>query len=204
MYTFEKAKIACGNVAGLLKWTIAMTKFYAVNKDVLPLKANLAVQQAKYEKAAAELQDAQDEFETKERELEEAKQVLNEAEEKKAAVLEDAQKCTDKMNAATALIDGLSDERVRWTEQIAIFKTETERLVGDIIFLTAFLSYAGSFNQEFRAICQQTWQNEILRKNIPMSSNINIMESLADMATVGEWNVKGKHHLPSKFQLHVQ
>lgn len=192
MYTFEKAKIACGNVAGLLKWTIAMTKFYSVNKDVLPLKANLAVQQAKYSKAAAELQSAQDEFETKERELEEAKQILNDAEGKKAAVLDDAQKCTDKMNAATALIDGLSDERVRWTEQIAIFKTETERLVGDIIYLTGFLSYTGPFNQEFRAICQETWRDEILRKNIPMSERINIMESLSDMATVGEWNVKGK------------
>lgn len=168
-----------------------MTKFFAINKDVLPLKANLAVQQAKYTKASAELKSAQDEFETKERELEEAKQILNDAEGKKAAVLEDAQMCTDKMNAATALIDGLSDERVRWTEQIATFKMETEQLVGDIVFLTGFLSYTGPFNQEYRAICQETWQNEILRKNIPMSVNINIMESLTDMATVSEWNVKG-------------
>lgn len=191
MYTFEKAKIACGNVAGLLKWTVAMTKFFAVNKDVLPLKANLAVQQAKYTKATAELQSAQEEFETKERELEEAKAVLAEAEGKKAAVLDDAQKCTDKMNAATALIDGLSDERVRWTEQIATFKTETERLVGDIIFLTGFLSYTGPFNQEFRTICLETWQHEIMQKNIPMSAGINVTENLTDMATVGEWNVKG-------------
>lgn len=37
-YTFNAAKVACGNVAGLLQWTIAMSNFYAINKDVLPLK----------------------------------------------------------------------------------------------------------------------------------------------------------------------
>lgn len=38
MYTYEAAKQACGNVAGLIQWTISMVTFYAVNKDVLPLK----------------------------------------------------------------------------------------------------------------------------------------------------------------------
>jgi len=39
-YNYQKAKQACGNVAGLLSWTVAMGAFYAVNKDVLPLKVS--------------------------------------------------------------------------------------------------------------------------------------------------------------------
>lgn len=58
-YTFEAAKIACGNVAGLISWTIAMAQFYAVNKDVLPLKANLAIMQGKYQGAKKELDAAE-------------------------------------------------------------------------------------------------------------------------------------------------
>lgn len=185
-YTFEGAKTACGNVAGLLSWTIAMTKFYAINKDVLPLKANLAILQAKYDKASAELQKAELEFQAKEKELNDAQKEFSAAEAKKNAVLADARQCEEKMNAATALIDGLSDEKVRWTEQIVQFESETERLVGDSIILSAFLSYAGPFNQEFRDLSQNDWYDEVLQRRIPISKSVNITTNLTDMATIGK------------------
>lgn len=43
-----------------------MAQFYAVNKDVLPLKANLAVMQGKYQAAKRELEAAEALLEAKE------------------------------------------------------------------------------------------------------------------------------------------
>lgn len=99
-------------------------------------------------------------------------------------VLDVANKCKAKMDAATALINGLSGEQQRWTEQSASFKAEIERLIGDVLILTGFLSYTGPFNQEYRLILQHHWFNELSRRNIPVTANLNIIELLVDAPTV--------------------
>lgn len=90
------------------------------------------------------------------------------------------------MDTATAMIEGLSGERIRWTEQVAVFKSETERLVGDVLVLTGFLSYCGPFNQEFRVLLQKKWFDFIQDRKIPMSVTINIVNTLTDTATVSK------------------
>lgn len=78
-YTFECAKTACGNVAGLISWTLAMASFYEVNRDVLPLKANLARQQARLEKAETKLNNAMELLRTKEEEVRQCQEEYDEA-----------------------------------------------------------------------------------------------------------------------------
>lgn len=42
-------------------------------------------------------------------------------------LLDDAEMCRNKMQAASALIDGLSGEKIRWIEQSKEFKSQINR-----------------------------------------------------------------------------
>ncbi|XP_071450018.1 dynein axonemal heavy chain 8 [Hetaerina americana] len=191
LYTYENAKQACGNVAGLIQWTISMAIFYGINKEVLPLKADLAVQEAKLKRASYELKKAETILEEKNKELGVVKAAYDAAMYDKKLLEDDAQKLQNKTDAAQKLLEGLAGERLRWTNQSLMFKTMTEKLVGDVILLTGFLSYLGPFNQEYRINLQKNWEEGVLGRNIPVTENLQIIENLVDTATIGEWNLQG-------------
>ena len=128
-YNLEVAKRVCGNVAGLCSWTKAMAAFFAVNKEVLPLKANLVVQEGRFQMASEELSVANAKLEEKEREVAKVRSMYEYAMSKKQGLEDDALICVKKMEAASTLIDGLSGEKVRWTEQTKEFKEQIIRLV---------------------------------------------------------------------------
>lgn len=61
---------------------------------------------------------------------------------------------------------------------------------GDILLATAFLSYSGPFNQEFRNLLLSDWQRELKHRRIPFGNNLNLTELLIDAPTVSEWNLQ--------------
>ncbi|XP_074540218.1 dynein axonemal heavy chain 5 [Halichoeres trimaculatus] len=190
-YNIETAKRVCGNVAGLASWTKAMASFFSINKEVLPLKANLAVQQNRLAIANVDLQKAQAELDAKQAELDVVQGEYEKAMMEKQTLLEDAERCRHKMQTASSLISGLAGEKERWTEQSKEFAAQTKRLVGDVLLATAFLSYSGPFNQEFRNILLSDWQRELKQRQIPFGNNLNLIELLIDAPTVSEWNLQG-------------
>ncbi|XP_074720939.1 dynein axonemal heavy chain 8 [Strix uralensis] len=191
-YTLNHGRKVCGNVAGLLSWTQAMAIFYGVNREVLPLKANLAKQEGRLKMANAELAKAQEALDEKQAELDKVQAKFDAAVKEKMDLLNDAETCRRKMQAASVLIDGLSGEKVRWTQQSKEFKSQINRLVGDVLLCTGFLSYCGPFNQNFRKLLlKDLWEAEMRAHKIPFSENLNLISMLVDPPTISEWNLQG-------------
>ncbi|XP_052062310.1 dynein axonemal heavy chain 5-like isoform X2 [Mytilus californianus] len=190
-YNFDNAKKVCGNVAGLCSWTKAMVSFFSINKEVLPLKANLAVQEARLNIAMGDLQKAQSQLDEKEAELAKVRALYDKAMAEKQRLIDDAETCRRKMNAASTLISGLGGERERWTEQSKEFRAQIGRLVGDVLISTAFLSYSGPFNQDFRSVLNKNWFKELKTRKIPHTPNLNVIDMLTDPTTIAEWNLEG-------------
>ncbi len=85
-YNLEMAKRVCGNVAGLCSWTTAMASFFSVNKEVLPLKANLVIQEGKFAIAEGQLNEANAKLAEKEKEVAEVREMYEGAMRKKQAL----------------------------------------------------------------------------------------------------------------------
>ncbi|GAA55986.1 dynein heavy chain 5 axonemal [Clonorchis sinensis] len=190
-YTLDVATKVCGNVAGLLSWTRAMSSFYSINKDVLPMKDNLVKLEARLTRAMRDLQTAQETLDEKERELAKVQAVYEEALRKKRTLTDNAEQCRRKMTAASTLIGSLGEEQVRWTEQSKSFEQQITSLVGDVLVATAFLSYCGPFNQEFRQTFILSWLREVRIRRIPGSPSVNLISMLTVQTQLGEWNLQG-------------
>ncbi|CAD6991963.1 unnamed protein product [Ceratitis capitata] len=190
-YNMDMARRVCGDVAGLLSWTKAMSFFHSVNKEVLPLKANLTMQEARLKLAMDDLAGAEEQLREREEALQAVKDQYDKAVGEKQRLTDAANVCLRKMTAATALINGLSDEKHRWTNQSKEFKIQLGKLVGDVLLATGFLSYCGPYNQEFRANLIRTWMGILKHKNIPFTTGLNIINMLVDSSTVSEWTLQG-------------
>ncbi|KAF7232655.1 hypothetical protein EG68_06684 [Paragonimus skrjabini miyazakii] len=193
-YNLEAAKKVCGNVAGLCSWTLAMEKFYWVNKEVIPLKDNLAKMESKLNMANKDLAQAESLLAEKEALLNTVREQYEAAMRRKQELADDADTCRRRMTTATMLIEGLSGEKVRWSEETLALKEQVNRLIGDSLVGTAFLSYSGPFNQDFRNRLSTHWFRELNARQIPHTVNLDLINMLTEGPVVSEWNLEG---LPS-------
>jgi len=59
--------------------------------------------------------------------------------------------------------------QIRWTAAGKTFQEQINRLVGDVLLATGFLSYSGPFNQDFRNLLQDAWKKEMSLHKIPFT-----------------------------------
>jgi hypothetical protein len=65
---------------------------------------------------------------------------------------------------------GLGSERTRWTADIEELDSRKERLVGDCLLTSSFLSYTGAFTFNYRhAMVYDMWQKDVGERKIPLT-----------------------------------
>lgn len=138
-----------------------------------------------------DLAGAESQLREREAALQLVKDCYDAAVQEKQRLTDAANVCLRKMTAATALINGLGGEKIRWTQQSKEFKEQIGRLVGDVLLATGFLSYCGPYNQDYRATMNSFWMTILKDKKIPYTMNVNIISMLVDNATISEWTLQG-------------
>ncbi|CAD7937234.1 unnamed protein product [Amoebophrya sp. A120] len=186
------AKKASGAAEGLCKFVGAMVMYHGAAKIVTPKLNFLKVQEAKLDKAMAELAEAEESLAKVMGEVAVLDAQLQEAMDKKNVLEQNATAMKKKMDAANALLNGLSGENARWTEDSKNFAIRRVRLVGDIALACAFVTFCGPFNAEFREkLNTEYFFAETVRRQVPASTQMDLVGFLVDQGTVGEWTLQG-------------
>ncbi|XP_034234645.1 dynein beta chain, ciliary [Thrips palmi] len=192
---FVRSKSAAA--AGLCAWVINIIRFYEVYCDVEPKRRALAA-------ANAELNAAQDKLAVIKRKvmsLEEQLATLTadfeRATAEKLHCQEQADATTRTIQLANRLVGGLAAEKVRWAEAVAAFMQQGTTLPGDVLLVTAFISYVGCFTKQYRLdLVNKMWLPflRVLEPPIPITEGLDPLTLLTDDAQVARWNNEG---LPS-------
>jgi dynein heavy chain len=169
--------------ANLCSWVVNIYTYNRIWVKVKPLMD--ALEEATQNKAAAEAQLA--EVQAQVAEVEAALQALEDklmaATNEKLEVEAEAKRCTERLDLAERLVNGLASENTRWGQEIERLKANEVTLIGDVLLASAFVSYVGAFDHVFRnELWREVWIPDIGERAIPLSEGVDPLNLLTDDA----------------------
>ncbi|XP_011314378.1 dynein beta chain, ciliary-like [Fopius arisanus] len=189
-FIYSKSQAA----AGLCSWVKNIMVFHYINESVKPLRQALV-------QANAELKTAMEKLTALQSRLSELQKVLEVLGAKMSTALGEKQKCQDEADAtaltidlANRLVNGLASEKVRWIETVASLKSSSVTIPGDVLVVTAFISYVGCFTRKYRQdLLNIHWLPFLdkLETQIPRTPDLDPLSLLTDDAQIAQWNNDG-------------
>jgi dynein heavy chain len=177
--------------AGLCDWVINISTYYDVFVSVEPKKQKVAA--AKEELAAAN--EKKETMEAKVAELSAKLAILQadfqKAMDEKNRAEAEANRCAKRLDSANRLVNALGSELERWSNSIVQLGQDLEYVTGDVLMASAFVSYVGPFNKDFREkIINDNFIKFFKDNKIPSSPVIDPLAILTTEAQKAQWNTE--------------
>ncbi|KAL6445588.1 hypothetical protein ACFW04_000847 [Cataglyphis niger] len=193
---FDPIKVGVVSIAAksLCMWVIAMEKYGKLYRIVAPKREKLQIALESLRQKEMALEEAMQQLQSLQEQLEKLQRTYDAKMKEKEDLIGLAELLKLKLDRAAMLVDGLSEERIRWENTVASLTEWFDWLPGDCLISTGFVSYLGPFVSNYRQELISIWLKEVQDKEIPTSPNLDVKEFLADPSTIRDWNIQG---LPS-------
>ena len=177
--------------SGLCSWAINIMKYYEVFCEVEPKRIALAQANADLSSAREKLKNIKSKIAALEADLAKLTAEFEKATAEKLKCQEEADMTAKTIELANRLVGGLASENVRWAESIENFKIQEKTLAGDVLLITAFVSYSGPFTKIYRTdLMENHWMMYLKSRadTVPISENLDPLTLLTDDAQIASWN----------------
>ncbi|EGD79180.1 outer dynein arm heavy chain beta [Salpingoeca rosetta] len=177
--------------AGLCAWARNIVTFYEIFCDVEPKRQALAAANAQLEAAQTKLNKIMDKIKKLDEALHRLQMEFQEATDAKLKCQAEADATNRTISLANRLVGGLASEKERWGEAVQNFKQQGITLPGDVLMVTAFISYTGCFTKKYRdMLYNERWVPFLksgLKSPIPCTEGLDPLAILTDNAQVASW-----------------
>ncbi|XP_063237430.1 dynein heavy chain, cytoplasmic isoform X2 [Bacillus rossius redtenbacheri] len=179
-YNFEKvnrASMACGP---MVKWAIAQINYADMLKRVEPLRDELKSLEVQAEENKKRGEDVTELITQLEQSIaaykEEYAQLISQAQ----AIKTDLENVQAKVDRSIALLKSLGIERDRWEATSETFRSQMSTIIGDVLLSSAFLAYAGYFDQHYRQNLFAMWCSHLQQAGLHFRPDIARTEYLSN------------------------
>lgn len=193
-YTYEKINRASSACGPLVKWACAQLNYADMLRQIDPLRSELKRLESEAginKKKADENTDILNRLKSTIQSYEEEYGSLK----YEAKLIEESLKSVEaKVNRSMALLSSLSSERIRWNTASHEFKSQMENIAGDVLLSSAFLAYAGFFDQQSRTTLFDLWRAHLRQSLIKFRPDLALTEYLSSPDERLKWQANA---LPS-------
>ncbi|XP_073982188.1 dynein heavy chain, cytoplasmic isoform X4 [Rhodnius prolixus] len=179
-YTFEKvnrASMACGP---MVKWAVAQISYADMLKKVEPLREELRSLEDMAGENQKKGEDTKDLIAQLEKSIAAYKEEYAQLIQEGLAIKQDLENVQAKVDRSIALLKSLGIERERWEATSETFKSQMATIIGDVLLSSAYLAYAGYFDQHSRHSLLSTWTEHLTTAGIQFRSDMALTEYLSN------------------------
>ncbi|XP_024130607.1 dynein heavy chain 9, axonemal [Oryzias melastigma] len=194
--SFCPAEVATKSSAaeGMCLWVLNTVDFYKIYCEVEPKKQALKKANDELQAAEKNLKRIQGKVKTLDENYAKLQSNFEKATEEKLQCQREAEETEQTISQANRLMNALASEKVRWTKDVENLKNQESTMCGDVLLITAFVSYAGYFTKHFRFhLMESCWRPYLsqLKVPIPVSPDLDPLTMLIDDADIATWQNEG-------------
>lgn len=165
-FSYERVNRASKACGPLVQWVEAQVNYSEILDRVGPLRAEVEQLEDKALQTKAEAKAIENTIAKLEESIATYKSEYAALISETQAIKAEMSRVQQKVDRSVKLLDSLSSERVRWEAGSKSFEDQIETLIGDVVIASAFLAYAGLYDQSFRKAMVDDWLHQLSESGI--------------------------------------
>ncbi|TPX36351.1 hypothetical protein SmJEL517_g01576 [Synchytrium microbalum] len=193
-YNFEtvnRASKACGP---LVQWVIAQVRYAQILQQIGPLRQEVADLESSANETRLKAVTIDDMIQELELSIGQYKDEYAVLISETQALKSEMERVKSKVERSLSLLSNLASEKERWETTSMSFDVQMSTMVGDVLIASAFLAYAGFFDQTYREALLSKWTNHLEKSGISFKIDLAIPEYLSSADERLAWQ---KNALPA-------